>query len=107
MEIGKNNFANRFVRHLEDRGSPLMDPEVFMGEDARGYPRYIGFNIGKIENLDIRDRNAIWLVASTVHAGRVYLKLHMNDSNCFYQLELQKAAIQREFGDPLKWEQEK
>ena len=81
-----------------------MDPEVFMGEDGRGYPRYIGFNIGKIENLNIRNRDAFWLVASTVHAGKVYLKLHMNDSNCFNQLESQKAAIQHEFGERLKWE---
>ena len=83
-----------------------MDSEVFMGEDAQGYPLYIGFNIGKIENLNIRDRDAFWLAASTVHAGRVYLKLHMNDSNCFNQLESQKAAIQREFGEQLKWERE-
>ena len=66
----QEQFANRFVRHLKNRESPLMDPEVFMGEDARGYPRYIGFNIGKIENLDIGDRNTFWLVASTVHAGK-------------------------------------
>ena len=100
----QEQFANRFVRHLKDRGSPLMDPEVFMGEGTRGYPRYIGFNIGKIENLDMGDRNAFWLVASTIHDGKIYLKLHMNDSNCFNQLESQKAAIEREFGDPLKWE---
>ena len=100
----QEQFANGFVRHLKDRNSPLMDLEVFMGEEARGYPRYIGFNIGKIENLDMRDRNAFWLVASTVHAGRVYLKLHMNDSDCFNQLESQKAAIQREFGEQLEWE---
>ena len=102
----QEQFANRFVRHLKNSGSPLMDPEVFMGEDYRGYPRYIGFNIGKIENLDIEDRDAFWLVASTVHAGKVYLKLHMNDSNCFNQLESKKAAIQREFGEQLKWEHE-
>ena len=77
-----------------------------MGEDGRGYPRYIGFNIRKIENLDIRDRNAFWLVASTIHDGKIYLKLHMNDSNYFSQLESQKAAIQREFGEQLKWEHE-
>ena len=100
----QEQFANRFVRHLKDRKSPLMDPEVFMGEDAWGYPRYIGFNIGKIENLDISDQDAFWLVASTVHAGKVYLKLHMNDSNYFDRLKSQKAAIEREFGDPLKWE---
>ena len=102
----QEQFADGFVRHLRDRESPLMDPEVFMGEDYWGYPRYIGFNIGKIENLDIRDRSAFWLVASTVHAGKIYLKLHMNDSNHFNQLESQKAAIQREFGEQLKWEHE-
>ena len=102
----QKQFANRFVRHLKDRESPLMDPEVFMGEGAPGYPRYIGFNIRKMENLDIGDRDAFWLAASTVHAGRVYLKLHMNDSNYFRQLESQKAAIQREFGEQLKWERE-
>ena len=100
----QEQFANRFVRHLKNNGSPLMDPEVFMGEDARGYPEYIGFNIGKIENLDIEDWNAIWLVASTVHDGKIYLKLHMNNSVYFDRLQSQKAAIQREFGDPLKWE---
>ena len=100
----QKQFANGFVRHLKDHESPLMDPEVFMGEDDWGYPRYIGFNIGKIENLDISDQDAFWLVASTVHAGKVYLKLHMNDSNYFDRLKSQKAAIEREFGDPLKWE---
>ena len=100
----QEQFANRFVCHLKDHESPLMDPEVFMGEDAWGYPRYIGFNIGKIENLDIGDRNAIWLVASTVHDGKIYLKLHMNNSAYFDRLKSQKAAIEREFGDPLKWE---
>ena len=100
----QEQFADGFVRHLKDRESPLMDPEVFMGEDARGYPRYIGFNIGKIENLDIGDRNAIWLVASTAHGGKIYLKLHMNDSNYFSQLKSQKAAIEDEFGNQLKWE---
>ena len=102
----QEQFANRFVRHLKNSGSPLMDPEVFMGKDARGYPKYIGFNIRKIENLDIRDRDAFWLVASTIHDGKIYLKLHMNDSNYFDQLESQKAAIQREFGEQLKWEDE-
>ena len=81
-----------------------MDPEVFMGEDARGYPEYIGFNIGKIENLNMEDRDAFWLAASTAHGRRIYLKLHMNDSNCFNQLESQKEEIEREFGDLLKWE---
>ena len=64
-----------------------------MGEDAPGYPRYIGFNIGKIENLDIRDRDAFWLAVSTAHDRRIYLKLHMNDSNCFNQLESQKEEL--------------
>ena len=100
----QEQFANRFVRHLKNRESPLMDPEVFMGEDDWGYPRYIGFNIGKIEYLDIEDRNAIWLVASTVHDGKIYLKLHMNNSAYFDRLKLQKAAIEREFGGSLKWE---
>ena len=100
----QEQFADGFVRHLKDRESPLMDPEVFMGEDARGYPVYIGFNIGKIENLDMQDQKAFWLVASTAHSRKIYLKLHMNDSNCFNQLESQKAEIEREFGDRLKWE---
>ena len=30
----------------------------------------------------------------------------MNDSNCFSQLKSQEAAIQREFGEQLKWEHE-
>ena len=102
----QEQFANEFVRHLKDSESPLMDTEVFMGENARGYPRYIGFNIGRIENLDMGDRNAFWLVASTIHAGKIYLKLLMNDSNYFDQLESQKAAIQHEFGEQLKWEHE-
>ena len=100
----QEQFANGFVRHLKNRESPLMDPEVFMGEDARGYPRYIGFNIGKIENLNIGERNAFWLVASTIHDGKIYLKLQMNDSNCFSRLESQKEEIELEFGDLLKWE---
>ena len=102
----QEQFANRFVLHLKNSGSPLMDPEVFMGKDARGYPKYIGFNIRKIENLDIRDMDAFWLVASTIHDGKIYLKLHMNDSNYFDQLESQKAQIEREFGEQLKWEYE-
>ena len=102
----QEQFANGFIRYLEDHKSPLMDPEVFMGEDAPGYPEYIGFNIGKIENLDIRDWDAFWLVASTVHNRRIYLKLHMNDSNPFNQLESHKTAIQREFGGQLKWERQ-
>ncbi|MDE0325629.1 MAG: TIGR02391 family protein [Candidatus Poribacteria bacterium] len=105
----QKQFANGFLRHLKVRKSPLMDPEVFMGENARGYPRYIGFNIGKIENLDMGDRKAFWLVASTTHGGKaqgakIYLKLHMNDSNDFSQLKSQKAEIEDEFGDQLKWE---
>lgn len=100
----QEQFANGFIRHLKERESPLMDPEVFMGEDHRGYPRYIGFNFRKIENLDIGDKDAFWLVASTAHDRKIYLKLQMHDSNCFHQLESQKAEIEREFGDPLKWE---
>ena len=34
------------------------------------------------------------------------LSCHMNDSNYFDQLESQKATIQREFGEQLKWEDE-
>ena len=100
----QEQFASGFVRHLQDHKSPLMDPEVFMGKDARGYPGYISFNIRKIENLDIRDRDAFWLVASTAHDGIIYLKLHLNDSDYFHQLKLQKVEIEREFGDSLKWE---
>ena len=105
-EVGdwQEQFADGFVHHLKDRESPLMDPEVFMGENARGYPVYIGFNIGKIENLDMQDQKAFWLVASTAHSRKIYLKLHMNDSNYFHQLESKKAQIEREFGDQLKWE---
>ena len=100
----REQFADGFVSHLEGRRSPLMDSEVFMGKRARGYPVYIGFNIGKIENLDMQDRNAFWLAASTAHSKKIYLKLHMNDSNCFRQLKSQKAEIERKFGDQLKWE---
>ena len=100
----QERFANGFLRHLKDRESPLMDPEVFMGEYARGYPVYITFNIGKIESLDMKDLNAFWLAVSTAHSGKIYLKLHMNDPNCFHQLESQKAEIEREFGSRLKWE---
>ena len=105
-EVGdwQEQFADGFVRHLQDRESPLMDPEVFMGKSAQGYPVYIGFNIAKIEELDLRDRSAFWLVASTTHNRRIYLKLHMNDSNYFHQLKSQKSEIEREFGDQLKWE---
>ena len=100
----KERFADGFLRHLKDRESPLMDPEVFMGEYARGYPVYITFNIGKIENLDMKDSNAFWLAVSTAHSRRIYLKLHMNDSNCFLLLKSARAEIEREFGDQLKWE---
>ena len=81
-----------------------MEPEVFMGEDGPGYPEYIGFNIRRLKNLDISDPDVIWLAASTAHSGKIYLKLHMNDSNYFSQLESQKAAIEHEFCNPLKWE---
>ena len=100
----QEQFADEFVRHLQDHESSLMDPEVFMGKGARGYPVYIGFNIEKIENLDMRDRNAFWLAASTAHSRRIYLKLHMNNLDCFHQLKSQRAEIEREFGDQLKWE---
>lgn len=100
----QEQFADGFVRHLKDRESLLMDPEVFMGEDAWGYPRYIGFNIRKIENLDIRDSDAFWLVASTAHDRIIYLKLHLNDPNYFHKLKSQKAKIESKFGGPLKWE---
>ena len=100
----QEQFASGFVRRLKDHNSPLMDPEVFMGEDARGYPGYIGFNIRKIENIDIGDRDAFWLVASTAHDRIIYLKLHLNNSNYFHQLKSQKAGIEGEFGEPLKWE---
>lgn len=100
----QEQFADGFVRHLEDCGSPLMDPAVFMGKHARGYPVYIGFNIGKIENLNMQDRNAFWLVASTAHSRKIYLKLHMNDPECFCRLEKRKAEFDPKFDDQLKWE---
>ena len=100
----QEQFANGFVRHLESHKSPLMDPAVFVGKNFQGYPEYVGFNIRRLKNLDISDPDAIWLAASTAHSGKIYLKLHMNDSNYFSQLELQKAAIEHEFGNLLKWE---
>lgn len=100
----KKQFADGFVRHLESHKSPLMDSKVFMGTGAQGYPEYIGFNIRKLENLNIQDPDALWLVASTVGVGKIYLKLHMNNSKYFNELKSQKAAIEREFGDQLKWE---
>ena len=75
-------------------------------KNFQGYPKYIGFNIRRLENLNIRDQDAFWLVASTIHDGKIYLKLHMNDSNYFSQLESQKAAIQHEFDEQLKWERQ-
>ena len=100
----KTQFADGFVRYLKDHESPLMDPEVFMGEGAQGYPAYIGFNIRRLENQNIQDPDAFWLVASTAHDRKIYLKLHMNNSEHFKELKSQKAAIERTFGDPLKWE---
>ena len=100
----KTQFADGFIHYLKNHESPLVDPEVFMGENAQGYPEYIGFNIRRLENLNIRDSEALWLAASTAHDKRIYLKLHINGSNHFSQLESQKAAIEREFGDQLKWE---
>ena len=100
----QEQFADGFVRYLKNCGSSLMDPEVFMGKHARGYPVYIGFNIGKIEKLNMQDRNAFWLVASTAHSRKIYLKLHMNDPKCFRRLELRKAELEGKFGDQLKWE---
>ena len=103
-EDWQEQFANGFVRYLESHKSPLMDPAFFVGKNFQGYPEYIGFNIRRLKNLDISDPDALWLVASTVHDGKIYLKLHMNDSNYFDQLESQKEEIEREFGDPLEWE---
>ena len=100
----KKQFADGFVRHLESHKSPLMDSKVFMGTGAQGYPEYIGFSIRRLKNLDISDPDAFWLVASTIHDGKIYLKLHMNDSKYFNELKSQKASIEREFGDQLKWE---
>ena len=100
----RKQFADGFVGYLKNHESPLVNPAVFMGENAQGYPEYIGFNIRRLENLNIRDSEAFWLAVSTAHDKRIYLKLHINASNHFSQLESQKAAIEREFGDQLKWE---
>ena len=100
----QEQFADGFVHYLEDGGSPLMDPEVFMGKHAQGSLVYIGFNIGKIENLDMQDRNAFWLAASTAHSRKIYLKLHMSNPRYFHDLKSQEAEIEHEFGDQLKWE---
>ena len=100
----RKQFADEFVRYLKSHKSPLIDSKVFMGEDAQGYPEYIGFNIRRLKSLDIKDLDAFWLVASTAHDRRIYLKLHMNDLNYFSQLESQKAVIEHEFGGQLKWE---
>ena len=100
----KKQFADGFVRHLESHKSPLMDSKVFMGTGAQGYPEYIGFSIRRLKNLNMQDPDALWLAASTVGVGKIYLKLHMNNSKYFNELKSQKAAIEREFGDQLKWE---
>lgn len=108
LEVSDGNwrtrFADGFVRYLGSHKSPLMDPAVFAGKNFQGYPKYIGFNIRRLKDLDLSDPDAFWLVASTAHDRRIYLKLHMNNSNYFDQLESQKAAIEREFGRQLKWE---
>ena len=100
----RKQFADGFVGYLKDHKSPLMDPAVFMGEGVGRYPEYIGFSIRRLKNLNMQDPDALWLVASTVGDGKIYLKLHMNDSKYFNELKSQKAAIEREFGDQLKWE---
>ena len=100
----QKQFADGFVRYLKNHKSPLMDPTVFMGKNAQGYPVYIGFNIRRLENLNIDNSDAFWLVASTAHDGKIYLKLHMNNPEHFRELKLQKTAIEREFRDRLEWE---
>ena len=100
----KTQFADGFIHYLENHESPLVNPEVFMGKNAPGYPEYIGFSIRRLENLDISDPDAFWLVASTTHVGKIYLKLHMNSSKYFNELKSQKMAIEHEFGDQLEWE---
>ena len=100
----KTQFADGFVGYLKDHKSPLMDPAVFMGEGVGRYPEYIGFSIRRLKNLNMQDPDALWLAASTVGVGKIYLKLHMNNSKYFNELKSQKAAIEREFGDQLKWE---
>lgn len=106
-ENWKEQFADRFVHYLETHRSRLMDPAVFMGKNASGYPDYIGFSIRRIKNLNIyNDPDAFWLAASTVHDGKIYLKLQMNNLKYFNELKSQKAAIEIEFGNQLKWEDE-
>ena len=101
----KEQFADRFVHYLKTHGSPLM--AVFMGKNASRYPEYIGFNIRRIKNLNIHNNlDAFWLAASTVHDGKIYLKLQMNNSNYFSQLKSKKAEIEIEFGNQLEWEDE-
>lgn len=100
----KKQFADGFIRYLKNHKSPLMDPTVFMGKNVGRYPEYIGFSIRRIKNLNMRDLDAFWLVASTVRDKKIYLKLHMNNSEYFNELESQKTAIEHEFGEQLKWE---
>ena len=100
----RKQFADGFVRHLGSHKSPLMDSKVFMGKNAQGYPEYIGFSIRRLKNLNISDPDAFWLVASTTHVGKIYLKLRMNKSKYFNELKSQKMVIEHEFGDQLEWE---
>ena len=100
----KTQFADGFVRYLKNHKSTLMDPAVFMGKDAGGYPDYIGFSIRRLKNLSRQDQGAFWLVASTAHDGKIYLKLHMNNRDYFNQLASEKNEIHYEFGSDLLWE---
>ena len=99
----QKQFADGFISYLRNNKSRLVP--IFMGERTWGYPDYIGFDIRRLgENVNFSDNNAVWLVTYIGKNDTIFLKLHMNNPDYFNRLKSQEAAIHRDFGTDLLWE---
>ena len=98
----QEQFADGFINYLRKCDSQLV--EIFLGETFRGYPNYIGFDIRRLGNVNINDKDAFWLVAFIGRTDTIFLKLHTNNLEYFNRLESQRSAFDAEFGTALLWE---
>lgn len=98
----EKQFADGFINYLRKCKSQLVPK--FLGKTFLGYPNYIGFDIRTSGNVNIKDKNAFWLVVFIGRTDTIFLKLHMNDPDYFNRLESQRSAIDKMFGTDLLWE---